>query len=230
MTLIVAASGERFTVLEYFASGHNQVRIRNGAGGHYLQADVEQKIAESAILRQATAGDDLIIGAETADGIDALAGNDRVEGRGGDDRLFGGDGNDLLLGQDGADDLQGGPGNDTLDGGAGNDALAGGSGNDVYVFGAGGGADRIFDQDKTSGRVDVISMQAGVRDDDLRIARVGDDLQLLLAEQRRRDHGGQALLRQGQGQRLPRRRGALRRRLAVDARGAAGLRDALGHW
>ena len=182
MTLIVAASGERFTVLEYFASGHNQVRIRNGAGGHYLQADVEQKIAESAILRQATAGDDLIIGAETADGIDALAGNDRVEGRGGDDRLFGGDGNDLLLGQDGADDLQGGPGNDTLDGGAGNDALAGGSGNDVYVFGAGGGADRIFDQDKTSGRVDAISMQAGVRDDDLRIARVGDDLQLLLAD------------------------------------------------
>ena len=183
MTLIVAASGERFTVLEYFASGHNQVRIRNGSGGHYLQADVEQKIAESAILRQATAGDDLIIGSESAgDAIDALAGNDRVEGRGGNDRLLGNEGNDLLLGQDGDDSLEGGSGNDTLDGGAGNDTLAGGSGNDVYVFGAGGGIDRILDQDKTSGRVDVIAMQAGVRDDDLRIARVGDDLQLVLAE------------------------------------------------
>ena len=181
LSLIVAASGERFTVLEYFASGHNQVRIRNGAGGHYLQADVETKIAESVIQRQASAGDDLIIGSATAgDSVDALAGDDRVEGRGGNDRLLGNEGQDVLLGEDGNDVLEGGAGNDTLDGGAGNDVLAGGSGDDVYVFGAGGGADRIVDQDLGSGRVDVIALQGALRDEDLRIARLGDDLEIVL--------------------------------------------------
>jgi len=182
LVLVVAASGERLTVLEYFASGHNQVRIRNGAGGHYLQADVETKIAQSVIQRQATTADDLIIGSATAaDSVDALAGDDRVEGGGGNDRLLGSEGNDVLLGQDGDDALEGGAGNDTLDGGADNDTLNGGTGDDAYVFGAGSGGDRVVSQDDSADGVDVIALQEGIRDDDLRVARVGEDLEILLA-------------------------------------------------
>jgi Ca2+-binding RTX toxin-like protein len=253
--LIVPGAPDRLTVLGYFQSGHQQLRIRKDNGGHYLLADVEQKILATEIQRQISSGDDVIIGSEQlGDVIDALDGDDRVEGRGGNDLLQGGAGNDLLLGDSGNDTLHGGVGHDTLDGGegvdhlaggdgddqlqgaagndvlqggvgndtldggedndqlaggdgddrldgagghdtlqgdagndtlaggAGDDQLAGGSGNDSYVFGFGDGSDRIFDADKGTGRVDGIEMRAGVRPDDVRIGRSGDDLVLTLAD------------------------------------------------
>jgi Ca2+-binding RTX toxin-like protein len=165
LALYLEGTADRFTVLGYFASGHQQVRIANGSGGFYLLADVERKIAETAILAQVSTGDDHVVGSETiGESIDALAGNDLVEGRGGNDTLYGGEGND------------------TLDGGAGSDTLAGGLGNDTYRFGFGGGSDRVLDQDKTTGRIDAVLMDTMVRADDLRIARIADDLVLTLAD------------------------------------------------
>ncbi len=56
------------------------------------------------------------------------------EGTAGNDILEGGNGNDYLDGWRGNDTLKGGSGNDTLDGGDGNDRLDGGDGYDTAIF------------------------------------------------------------------------------------------------
>ena len=55
----------------------------------------------------ATDGDDLILGNELPEAIDALEGDDLVLAGGGDDKVNGGDGEDTLLGEEG-DDVLGG--------------------------------------------------------------------------------------------------------------------------
>lgn len=103
---------------------------------------------------------------ETAHGVNALGGDDKVygsaymdflDGGSGNDILFGNNGDDALLGQAGSDQLYGGNGDDalwgggvdtgadTLDGGAGNDRLYGGKGNDTYIHTANSGVDTIND-------------------------------------------------------------------------------------
>lgn len=103
-----------------------------------------------AITGTPTPGDDLLLGDGLDNLIDALAGNDTVNGNGGNDTLIGGLGNDSLLGAVGNDtliggegndalsgDIFGGTGNDSLSGGAGSDSLNGGLGRDTLVGGAG---------------------------------------------------------------------------------------------
>jgi Ca2+-binding RTX toxin-like protein len=97
-----------------------------------------------------TGGPDLLRGTDEAERINALAGDDTVEGLGGNDTLIGGAGNDSLIGGDGNDRLDGGAGNDTAAGGAGNDNLLGGKGADRLFGDAGndtllgqGGNDRM---------------------------------------------------------------------------------------
>ncbi|WP_165390183.1 calcium-binding protein [Thalassococcus sp. S3] len=80
-----------------------------------------------------TQGDDVLIGTADADQINALGGNDIVEGGGGADTLDGGIGNDWLIGNQQADLLLGREGADTLDGGFGNDWLVGNQQNDVLL-------------------------------------------------------------------------------------------------
>ena len=75
--------------------------------------------------RRGTAGNDSLIGSNSADVLLGLAGNDILKGNGGNDKLEGGAGNDILIG---------GAGNDSLTGGAGRDSLRGDAGNDVYVI------------------------------------------------------------------------------------------------
>ncbi|MBD2491706.1 bluetail domain-containing putative surface protein [Aulosira sp. FACHB-615] len=72
-------------------------------------------------------GNDIINGNDNPEFIDAVAGNDVLNGKGGDDILEGGDGNDIL---------SGGAGKDVLNGGAGNDTLVGGTGDNTYIFDA----------------------------------------------------------------------------------------------
>ncbi len=103
-----------------------------------------------AIIGNPTPGNDSITGDALPNLIDALAGNDTVNGIGGNDTLIGGADNDILFGADGNDILSGGTGNDqlvgdnfggagndSLSGGAGSDTLNGGLGNDTLVGGAG---------------------------------------------------------------------------------------------
>jgi Ca2+-binding RTX toxin-like protein len=94
-----------------------------------------------AIIGNPTPGNDSITGDALPNFIDALAGNDTVNGLGGNDTLIGGADNDILFGADGNDILSGGTGNDQLVGdnfgGAGNDSLSGGEGSDTLNGGLG---------------------------------------------------------------------------------------------
>ncbi len=107
-----------------------------------------QFIYGSAIL-SGTAGDDVIDRSWSFSGvnIEALAGNDIVNGSQGDDSISGGAGDDILNGFDGDDvvfdflgdnTLDGGAGMDVLVGGIGRNDLSGGTGNDLLLGGTGG--------------------------------------------------------------------------------------------
>jgi Ca2+-binding RTX toxin-like protein len=71
---------------------------------------------------------------DSADTIDAGAGNDGIYGRGGDDVITAGTGDDYAEGNAGNDTINGGDGNDTILGGQGTDKLTGGTGNDNFYF------------------------------------------------------------------------------------------------
>ncbi len=149
-------------------------------------------------------GNDRLYGGLGNDILSGGDGDDTLTGENDDDTLSGGDGNDSLYGSLGVDWLDGGAGNDTLqggdgadtlNGGAGNDLLAGGIyeywngtytyngfGNDTYLFGVGDGQDTIWDMDGTAGNLDTISLKTGVTQADVRFAKVGNTLDLFLAD------------------------------------------------
>ena len=79
-------------------------------------------------------GDDIILGADSADGPTWPTGLDpRLIMWGADDTLFGGMGDDLLIGFDGQDTLYGNAGDDLLDGGGDDDMLYGQTGADILL-------------------------------------------------------------------------------------------------
>ncbi|MBI2529283.1 MAG: hypothetical protein HYV93_25265, partial [Candidatus Rokubacteria bacterium] len=65
-----------------------------------------------------------------------------------------------------------------LTGGAGADTLIGGRGNDTYRFDRGAGADRIVENDATTGNADTAAFGAGIRPLDLILSRSVDSLVL----------------------------------------------------
>ena len=87
-------------------------------------------------------GDDILDGGFGRDVLFGNLGNDFLAGGGGNDVLSGGDGNDVLDGGEGNDALNGDAGDDLTYGGTGRDVLRGGEGND-YLFG-GIDNDRLF--------------------------------------------------------------------------------------
>lgn len=90
-----------------------------------------------AVSSGPTAGDDVLVGTDGADWIEAQDGDDIVTLGDGDDEAYGDAGNDVLNGEGGVDRLFGGEGHDTVDGGAGDDWISGSSGNDVVNGGSG---------------------------------------------------------------------------------------------
>ena len=106
----------------------------------------DRRCAGNPVTIAGDSRDNVILGTDAADVIDALGGNDAIEGLGGDDvlcassggdKLAGGDGNDRALGGAGSDQLLGGAGRDQLLGEAGQDQLLGGAGRDLLLGGAG---------------------------------------------------------------------------------------------
>ncbi|SMX41023.1 Hint domain-containing protein [Maliponia aquimaris] len=100
----------------------------------------------SGVTVQGGAGDDSIVGTQSADLIDGGAdndtmrggmGNDTITGGSGNDSIHGNEGNDSLSGGDGADTIYGEDGDDSVEGGAGDDHLEGNAGDDTLVGGAG---------------------------------------------------------------------------------------------
>lgn len=103
-------------------------------------------VLKKAAYVEALGGDDRVEGTELGDTIYAGSGNDYVKAEGGDDFVSGGSGNDVLIGDEGNDVLIGGEGDDHLEGreghdrlygNRGNDHLTGGSGNDLIIGGIG---------------------------------------------------------------------------------------------
>ncbi|NEP88670.1 MAG: tandem-95 repeat protein [Okeania sp. SIO2C2] len=145
-------------------------------------------------------GTDSISGNEDNDSLSGNQGNDTLDGGTGDDVLSGGKDNDLLLGDAGADTLNGERGNDTLDGGEANDVLSGGKGNDSIDGGQGddlliggrgddtltGGEgedsfvivdfeepDNLYTVTDFSTTEDILSLEGGLRFEDLEISDEG---------------------------------------------------------
>jgi Ca2+-binding RTX toxin-like protein len=84
-----------------------------------------------------TSNDDVIIGTNFRDDIDAKGGDDVVCSLGGNDDVKGGNGEDSIFGDAGRDDLEGNSGGDFIAGGSQNDELRGGTQNDVLNGGGG---------------------------------------------------------------------------------------------
>lgn len=65
---------------------------------------------------------------------------------------------------------------DHFEGNAANNVMTGYHGNDVYLVTRGGGRDVIVDQDATTGHVDTLLFEQGLRREDLRVSVAGDDV------------------------------------------------------
>ncbi len=133
-----------------------------------------------------------IVGTRRKDHLDGTSGDDFIEGRNGNDTLHGKGGVDVLQGGRGNDKLEDRDGNTLFDGGRGNDRLtggrdadffAGGRGNDrlqlgggadVVAFNKGDGVDRLFGERQDG----VLSLGGGIRYEDLRLRKQGNDLVL----------------------------------------------------
>ncbi len=122
---------DQVTIIGQFNSDGG-VTVNNGISEVSFSDGVVLGIAD--LMSQSIVGtvnDDFIQSYDSAENIDGLAGNDRIQSFGGEDNVQGGDGADQIDGGIGNDTLAGGLGDDTLDGSAGDDLLDGGAGNDL---------------------------------------------------------------------------------------------------
>lgn len=127
--------------LSYFQpayTGRYFIEITDCCTGRYTL-----RLVTPADRGRAMPSNDVIIGTNGPDKVDALAGGDLVRGLAGNDVLGGGPGLDVLLGGPGNDRINGGldsdqpsgeAGDDIITGGPGNDFMAGGPGNDRFRF------------------------------------------------------------------------------------------------
>ena len=122
-----------------------------------------------------TDSEDILVGSECADDIDAKAGSDLIDGRGGSDTLIGGDGDDHIVAGSGDDVIMAGVGADIVFGGLGDDHIWGGAGDD-RLFGD-EGRDTIFgdDGDDTISGGDDADLLFGGAGNDAIAGDAGDD-------------------------------------------------------
>ena len=117
---------------ELFFSASNR-----GVGTELFKLTFDDLPDETPVLLDGTNGSDNLLGSDRSEEIQALSGQDTVNGGGGNDTIDGNNGDDSLTSGAGNDSLFGGNGNDTLDSGDGNDTLNGGSGDDILISFAG---------------------------------------------------------------------------------------------
>jgi len=134
LVLSISGTGDRLTVENWFTVPGKVERIQFADGAIWDAAMIQH------LVQGATAGDDYLIGTETADTILGLGGNDTIYTYGGDD---------------------------ILDGGPGSDMLVGGPGHDTYLFGRGSGHDDVYLWAQSPGDMDTILLNSGIRPEDL---------------------------------------------------------------
>ena len=119
-----------------------------------------------ALGQRPTAGDDVILGTDGPDVINAGAGNDTICAGGGDDIIKAGNGADTVFAGDGDDVVNAGQGRDTVNAGAGDDFVSGGKGKDTLDGGAG--------DDDLRGNEGTDTINGGAGDDELRGGQKAD--------------------------------------------------------
>lgn len=82
----------------------------------------------------------------------------------------------IMVGLKGNDTISGDAGDDFIVGGTGNDTLEGGTGKDTYVINLGDGQDLIDNYDHAGWKDDRIMLGEGIRAEDIKLYRNGDDL------------------------------------------------------
>jgi uncharacterized delta-60 repeat protein len=167
-------------VFEYAGEGSDTVI---SSASFYLYDDIENlTLAAGAgdIYGSANALDNTLTGNEGNNLLLGWDGNDTIDAGAGNDILYGVEGNDALLGGAGIDVLVGGNGADTLDGGADSDAVFGQDGNDVLYGGTGFATDILIGgdgNDTLDGSASLASGQLRNQGDyDLMDGGAGDDV------------------------------------------------------
>lgn len=173
---ITALGGtDRVNVADLTGVALTEVRVLLGAGNDRLLSDAGAKLGSVQLRVFGDAGNDLLIGTDSAellnggDGIDTLIGNDgndTLNGDAGTDSIDGGAGNDVIDGGTGIATLEGGDGNDSLTGSILNDVINGGVGNDTLVG--------LNGNDLLNGMDGNDSLAGGSGDDSL-LGGAGDD-------------------------------------------------------
>jgi len=97
------SAGVEFTVT--FSDGTTQTVVygTDGASGATATASVDSSIPLTGVTIDGGAGNDVLIGTDTADTLVGGTGDDQISGGGGDDHISGGAGNDILTGGLGSD-------------------------------------------------------------------------------------------------------------------------------
>ncbi len=166
---------DRVNVADLTGVALTEVRLNLGAGNDRLASDAGAKLGSVQLRVFGDAGNDLLVGTDSAellnggDGNDTLIGNDgndTLNGDAGTDSIDGGAGNDVIDGGTGIATLDGGDGNDSLTGGVLNDVINGGAGNDTLVG--------LNGNDLLNGMDGNDSLAGGSGDDSL-IGGAGDD-------------------------------------------------------
>jgi hypothetical protein len=109
---------------------------------------------------------DLIVGNDGNDLLEALEGNDTVIGSAGSDEIYGNQNDDRLNGELGNDTIYGGQNNDYIDGGEGNDLIYGNKENDTVI--GSGGNDEIYgnqNDDRLNGELGNDTIYGGQNND-----------------------------------------------------------------
>ncbi len=173
---ITALGGtDRVVVADLTGVALTEVRLNLGTGNDRLLSDAGAKLGSVQLRVFGDAGDDLLIGTDSAellnggDGVDTLignAGNDTLNGDAGTDSIDGGAGNDVIDGGTGVTFLDGGDGDDSLTGSILNDVINGGAGNDTLVG--------LNGNDLLNGMDGNDSLAGGSGDDSL-LGGAGDD-------------------------------------------------------
>lgn len=166
---------DQVTIAGWFSSTGTDAQVVNSARVEWVRfADGTVWGAnelQSWVTVQGTEQNDVLFGWTGNDVIEALGGDDLLDGGRGINHLFGDDGNDTLL-------VAGESHDNLLDGGRGNDTLTGSANSDTYVFSAGGGQDTLYELASNAGAMDTLFL-GGTQPNDVTVTRKGADLVLV---------------------------------------------------